>query len=144
MEAGQFASEIEAEARAGDLTEGSQPAESNEEPAHVLGGDTDALVANAEDGQPAHRRHLCRHIPARRRVFDRIIDQVAHHDLQPHWIAEHPEFVADAVIEAQAMLRRGVWLRIRQAAPEELAQLDRKSTRLNSSHLVISYAVFCL
>src|SRR5256885_15438073 len=25
-----------------------------------------------------------------------------------------------------------------------LARLDRKSTRLNSSHLVISYAVFCL
>src|SRR2546426_7486093 len=25
-----------------------------------------------------------------------------------------------------------------------LAQADRKSTRLNSSHLVISYAVFCL
>src|SRR5256885_13081574 len=25
-----------------------------------------------------------------------------------------------------------------------LAPLDRKSTRLNSSHLVISYAVFCL
>src|SRR5688500_19512637 len=27
---------------------------------------------------------------------------------------------------------------------EELAIEDRKSTRLNSSHLVISYAVFCL
>src|SRR2546426_3306162 len=26
----------------------------------------------------------------------------------------------------------------------ELRQADRKSTRLNSSHLVISYAVFCL
>src|SRR5256885_2141175 len=26
----------------------------------------------------------------------------------------------------------------------DAAQLDRKSTRLNSSHLVISYAVFCL
>src|SRR5256885_3175101 len=26
----------------------------------------------------------------------------------------------------------------------KLPQLDRKSTRLNSSHLVISYAVFCL
>src|SRR5256885_5352091 len=26
---------------------------------------------------------------------------------------------------------------------ERLDQLDRKSTRLNSSHLVISYAVFC-
>src|ERR1022692_3433216 len=33
--------------------------------------------------------------------------------------------------------------RIREHDVEELA-LDRKSTRLNSSHLVISYAVFCL
>src|SRR5256885_9739935 len=31
----------------------------------------------------------------------------------------------------------------RQSARERLP-LDRKSTRLNSSHLVISYAVFCL
>src|SRR2546426_6501915 len=28
--------------------------------------------------------------------------------------------------------------------PEGATALDRKSTRLNSSHLVISYAVFCL
>src|ERR1039458_10445092 len=28
--------------------------------------------------------------------------------------------------------------------PELLGELDRKSTRLNSSHLGISYAVFCL
>src|SRR2546426_6727398 len=28
--------------------------------------------------------------------------------------------------------------------PARAAPLDRKSTRLNSSHLVISYAVFCL
>src|SRR5256885_9608474 len=28
--------------------------------------------------------------------------------------------------------------------PFSFAELDRKSTRLNSSHLVISYAVFCL
>src|SRR2546426_3862882 len=27
---------------------------------------------------------------------------------------------------------------------QDLAPIDRKSTRLNSSHLVISYAVFCL
>src|SRR2546426_6675100 len=36
---------------------------------------------------------------------------------------------------------------IRHAAPggdELLVEVDRKSTRLNSSHLVISYAVFCL
>src|SRR5256885_8251117 len=30
------------------------------------------------------------------------------------------------------------------AAPLVVLALDRKSTRLNSSHLVISYAVFCL
>src|SRR5205807_2804862 len=29
-------------------------------------------------------------------------------------------------------------------APGRRAMVDRKSTRLNSSHLVISYAVFCL
>src|SRR5256885_12371911 len=31
-----------------------------------------------------------------------------------------------------------------QRSPADQAVLDRKSTRLNSSHLVISYAVFCL
>src|SRR5205807_8002323 len=31
-----------------------------------------------------------------------------------------------------------------QKRSERIADLDRKSTRLNSSHLVISYAVFCL
>src|SRR5439155_25725891 len=30
------------------------------------------------------------------------------------------------------------------SALERVSQLDRKSTRLNSSHVAISYAVFCL
>src|SRR5256885_10985976 len=34
--------------------------------------------------------------------------------------------------------------REREAAEREAERRDRKSTRLNSSHLVISYAVFCL
>src|SRR2546426_6248983 len=38
-------------------------------------------------------------------------------------------------------LRRGAWYRILKLTASEA---DRKSTRLNSSHLVISYAVFCL
>src|SRR5256885_7775273 len=33
---------------------------------------------------------------------------------------------------------------ITNAQPQSRAFSDRKSTRLNSSHLVISYAVFCL
>src|SRR5256885_10130664 len=32
----------------------------------------------------------------------------------------------------------------RRCAPDVPSSADRKSTRLNSSHLVISYAVFCL
>src|SRR2546426_8462798 len=38
--------------------------------------------------------------------------------------------------------RRGAFHGVRSSAPT--APSDRKSTRLNSSHLVISYAVFCL
>src|SRR5262245_65140059 len=34
--------------------------------------------------------------------------------------------------------------RIEKARPSALESLDRKSTRLNSSNLGISYAVFCL
>src|SRR5256885_3216300 len=34
--------------------------------------------------------------------------------------------------------------RLRRERPREPMRRDRKSTRLNSSHLVISYAVFCL
>src|SRR5256885_8717519 len=35
-------------------------------------------------------------------------------------------------------------LRLARPHPHRLRRRDRKSTRLNSSHLVISYAVFCL
>src|SRR5438132_6635739 len=33
---------------------------------------------------------------------------------------------------------------VARAAPADRGGIDRKSTRLNSSHTVISYAVFCL
>src|SRR5947207_11973586 len=38
----------------------------------------------------------------------------------------------------------GVWKKVGPAAERAREQADRKSTRLNSSHTVISYAVFCL
>src|SRR5256885_11688335 len=57
---------------------------------------------------------------------------------------DHPLDVPGHVLQQQ-----GVRLRERDHLPElgdHLLDLggDRKSTRLNSSHLVISYAVFCL
>src|SRR6266699_6168811 len=38
----------------------------------------------------------------------------------------------------------GVWVRSHRRTPPSWPAADRKSTRLNSSHVRISYAVFCL
>src|SRR2546426_5963635 len=50
------------------------------------------------------------------------------------------------VVSACELVLEGLVAEKRIARSEEAFehQLDRKSTRLNSSHLVISYAVFCL
>src|SRR5437773_5395284 len=55
------------------------------------------------------------------------------------WIAVklvHPEDVAGGDTKHGASLWEAIWIII-------VAE-DRKSTRLNSSHITISYAVFCL
>src|SRR5256885_8603285 len=46
---------------------------------------------------------------------------------------------AAQAVQRSAVLGEGV-----VGGSEEGQRIDRKSTRLNSSHLVISYAVFCL
>src|SRR5256885_13174522 len=45
---------------------------------------------------------------------------------------------------ARRLRAEGAAVSARQSAAGHQAGKDRKSTRLNSSHLVISYAVFCL
>src|SRR5260364_464740 len=46
------------------------------------------------------------------------------------------------VVESVTMMHNG---RIfKEGLPREIESEDRKSTRLNSSHQIISYAVFCL
>src|SRR5690606_41969176 len=44
----------------------------------------------------------------------------------------------------QLLDRRREQVVLNSSPPQALLQLDRKSTRLNSSHVKISYAVFCL
>src|SRR5438034_7524788 len=51
--------------------------------------------------------------------------------------------LTDAGAAARALVEQGVRAVVVTLA-ERGALLDRKSTRLNSSHTVISYAVFCL
>src|SRR5258708_32057203 len=43
-----------------------------------------------------------------------------------------------------AQIREELLDRLVERAPAAIAWQDRKSTRLNSSHQIISYAVFCL
>src|SRR5256885_5542994 len=50
----------------------------------------------------------------------------------------------DHLAEAVDALRHAFDQALRHDGDGLLARGDRKSTRLNSSHLVISYAVFCL
>src|SRR5256885_11578101 len=58
-----------------------------------------------------------------------------------------PQAVASALVEQRPDVRIAE-TDVQQASAAigvaRAARLDRKSTRLNSSHLVISYAVFCL
>src|SRR5256885_4789273 len=52
---------------------------------------------------------------------------------------------AGEISDREKLSARGRNVGRRAAAPQRCASTsDRKSTRLNSSHLVISYAVFCL
>src|SRR5256885_7238355 len=56
------------------------------------------------------------------------------------WLTVSPA----GVVYALALSFTGGTLRPGSSSGMLVAQSDRKSTRLNSSHLVISYAVFCL
>src|SRR5256885_11143388 len=57
-------------------------------------------------------------------------------------VGEHRPFVCARGIDAEEAVTQS---HDEDVVPHDLeVLLDRKSTRLNSSHLVISYAVFCL
>src|SRR5688500_19235449 len=62
--------------------------------------------------------------------------------------ADRPAY--DVILQAESGLMsltgygEGEPVRVGVAVIDFLSALDRKSTRLNSSHLVTSYAVFCL
>src|SRR5258708_23200793 len=56
----------------------------------------------------------------------------------------HHRLAEGADAAAGAGLYRAVGKSVGPHRVERSAQVDRKSTRLNSSHQIISYAVFCL
>src|SRR5256885_11143760 len=88
---------------------------------------------------PQRLRPGLRWSSARPVVLDDLRDGVARHLLERSRAARDP-------LHRLADVRFGDGERQAQEplAPERAPRQDRKSTRLNSSHLVISYAVFCL
>src|SRR5207302_11458782 len=64
------------------------------------------------------------------------------HDALPIYAVDADPPLAGGLVENRAQLRVDVLAR-RERSLERQAS-DRKSTRLNSSHVKISYAVFCL
>src|SRR5438552_4852337 len=63
------------------------------------------------------------------------------HDIAMHIAASDPKFVRKEDVSPDAYEREKDIYRSQAAAT---GKPDRKSTRLNSSHQIISYAVFCL
>src|SRR5690606_41791799 len=55
-----------------------------------------------------------------------------------------PGLEGDEIVDGVRVVRVPVLFRRSRAVASFASMLDRKSTRLNSSHVKISYAVFCL
>src|SRR5256885_2167812 len=100
-------------------------------------------LAFASDVYPECLDDACNKRRADEKANNKVKAHVAEHLLYRHWkfwldgIRSHVFVVSSAGGEARD-LTPGDY----DAPPFSLG--DRKSTRLNSSHLVISYAVFCL
>src|SRR5690554_2585589 len=84
-------------------------------PSYVLGGQGMKIVINKKELEE-HVVDLLRDIPGNKLLLD-------------HYLAGAVEAEADAICDGENVYIIGI---------------DRKSTRLNSSHVRISYAVFCL
>src|SRR5439155_27214566 len=79
-------------------------------------------------------------------VADRVVGGEAQREQVGLAALAKPLFVHRALGEGleQVVAERAAVDGAIKGRPRLLRQLDRKSTRLNSSHVAISYAVFCL
>src|SRR5256885_2833682 len=134
------------EVQAGNLARGARPILSPVEmlrhPSIQNVADERALPGPADAGnadQPAQRKVDID-------VLQVVLGGAAHDDHLPIAFAA-PRGQGDRSLAAQECPRdrlRRFQDVVEAAGGDDLAAVDRKSTRLNSSHLVISYAVFCL
>src|SRR5690606_40110322 len=101
-----------------------------------------------------HSRHYREHLPAfpTRRSSDLVGGSEAAFEREEHPVPSTPELPADGFQgRHQVLAGQGVFHFVKAYPPGGRVDamggidgVDRKSTRLNSSHVKISYAVFCL
>src|SRR5256885_2848507 len=77
------------------------------------------------------KRHAMRGEHLRRALAQEAARLMAEHGIRDFLVAKRKAAERFGVVDGAALLPKN-------------REIDRKSTRLNSSHLVISYAVFCL
>src|SRR2546426_4617924 len=73
----------------------------------------------------------------------RAVGQLDPMDERPG-VARHGTRRLDVIDDPRSVCTKGLPQREHGSSTRASPRIDRKSTRLNSSHLVISYAVFCL
>src|SRR5207302_5513862 len=114
------------------------------------------LLAGLRPSSAGHRwkeRHFVARLDPRFRLHHVLVDRRAHRAVRREHL--RPFAAARAQMIAQRrdrgdvrrqlqLLRRPAELLAQRGEEKELHLQDRKSTRLNSSHVKISYAVFCL
>src|SRR5207253_10382632 len=81
--------------------------------------------------------------PARIAIFGQIGDTFSAHEIRTLARFSKQEDSARVAV-ARVLCHAGLGAGEPQRSPESRPARDRKSTRLNSSHVAISYAVFCL
>src|SRR5256885_10720568 len=64
--------------------------------------------------------------------------------LFPYTTLFRSDYLGGAILLGPQLAAKALYERTAKLPLVPIARPDRKSTRLNSSHLVISYAVFCL
>src|SRR5437773_9940768 len=93
------------------------------------------------------RVHLVRHGRGADLALSQLLGEVAERDIAPGVAVEIEQHAVGARVGVEQLGEPVVRLDLRRVGVELEAQAldeDRKSTRLNSSHITISYAVFCL
>src|SRR5437899_7042269 len=108
----------------------------------LIGTPAVAPRADAESGERVHQLNLASIVPSAlqpRKDFGREALQELIESIRQHGIIQ-PLIVRQVGARFELIAGERRW----RAAQEIGLTTDRKSTRLNSSHLGISYAVFCL